>query len=43
VRDRNLMEVANDLGHRFGDYFRMADDPDRSVMYGLRLRIEAWW
>src|SRR6266478_8312140 len=25
VRDRNPMEVANDLGHRFGDYFRMAD------------------
>jgi hypothetical protein len=27
ARDRNRMEVANDLGHRFGDYFRMADNP----------------
>jgi hypothetical protein len=26
VRDRNPMEVANDLGHRFGDYFRIADN-----------------
>ena len=25
VRDRNPMEVADDLGHPFGDYFRMAD------------------
>jgi hypothetical protein len=24
VRDRNPMEVADDLGHRFGDYFRKA-------------------
>jgi len=24
VRDRNPLEVADDLGHRFGDYFRMA-------------------
>jgi hypothetical protein len=25
VRDRNPMKVVNDLGHRFSDYFRMAD------------------
>jgi hypothetical protein len=25
---RNPMEVADDLGHRFGDYFRMADHPE---------------
>jgi len=25
VRDRNPMEVADDLGRRFGEYFRMAD------------------
>ena len=27
VSDRNPMEIADDLGHRFGDYFRMADNP----------------
>ena len=27
VCDRNPIEVADDLGHRFGDDFRMADHP----------------
>ena len=31
MRDRNPMEVDDDLGRRFGDYFRMADDPTRNV------------
>ena len=29
VRDRNPMEVADDLGHRFGRFFRMADKPSK--------------
>jgi len=37
VRDRNPMEVADDLGTVFGDYFRMADHSDRTtVMAGIR-------
>jgi len=33
VRDRNPMEIADDLGHRFGDYFRMADKPQVDFHY----------
>jgi hypothetical protein len=33
VRDRNPMEIADDLGHRSGDYFRMADKPQVDFHY----------
>ena len=43
VRDRNPMEVANDLGHRFGDYFRMAGNPSRIAASAAHQCTEKFW